>query len=199
MSAKHAVLGLLIEQPAHGYALARRLEERCASMSWTATGVYQALDWLSREGYACVRRGDDNRRNTSRDRSAPPSIYEATDRGHGFFHQWMVKSSPPRPVRHELDLKLIFASAEIIPDLMDQAQLYEYHCLNRLRSLSHATREPARRARATSDEFRELIERLRLDGEVKILQARIEWLRNIREELDTFTTPKLTTERRSGV
>jgi DNA-binding PadR family transcriptional regulator len=199
MSAKHAVLGLLIEHPAHGYELAQRLEERCASMSWTATGVYQALDWLSREGYVCPQRGDDDRQNTSHDRSAPPLIYEATDRGLSFFREWMGKSSLPRPVRHELDLKLIFASAEIIPDLMDQVQLYEYHCLNRLRSLSYATREPERRARATSDEFRELIERLQLDGEVKILQARIEWLRNMREGLATFTTPKLTTERGSGV
>lgn len=199
MSAKHAVLGLLIERPAHGYELAQRLEERCASMSWTPTGVYQALDWLFREGYVRTHREEQDVRDTSRDRSAPPLIYEATDRGLDFFRGWMVDPSPPRPVRQELDVKLLFAGAEDIPALVEQARLYEYHCLDRLRTLFRSTPEPeGDRPRATSVEFRELGERLRLDGEVKILQARIEWLRNVREEMHTFATPKLT-ERGFGV
>ena len=50
MSAKHAVLGLVIEQPGYGYQLARRLEVRCGAWGWEPSGVYSALDSLSREG-----------------------------------------------------------------------------------------------------------------------------------------------------
>ena len=49
MSAKNAVLGLVIERPGYGYDLARRLEERFGSSGFAPTGVYSALDQLSSE------------------------------------------------------------------------------------------------------------------------------------------------------
>lgn len=49
MSAKHAVLGLVIEHPGYGYQLAQRLDERFGSSGFAPPGVYSALDQLSRD------------------------------------------------------------------------------------------------------------------------------------------------------
>jgi DNA-binding PadR family transcriptional regulator len=49
MSAKHAVLGLVIEHPGYGYQLAQRLDERFGSSGFAPSGVYSALDRLSRD------------------------------------------------------------------------------------------------------------------------------------------------------
>ena len=49
MSAKHAVLGLVIERPGYGYQLAQRLDERFSSSGFAPSGVYSALDQLSRD------------------------------------------------------------------------------------------------------------------------------------------------------
>jgi DNA-binding PadR family transcriptional regulator len=51
MSAKYAVLGLVIERPGYGYQLAQRLEERFGSSEFAPSGVYSALDQLSRDAY----------------------------------------------------------------------------------------------------------------------------------------------------
>ncbi|HVR05288.1 MAG TPA: helix-turn-helix transcriptional regulator, partial [Solirubrobacteraceae bacterium] len=50
MSAKQAVLGLVIERPGYGYDLAQRLRERFGSSGFAPTGVYSALDQLVAEG-----------------------------------------------------------------------------------------------------------------------------------------------------
>ena len=49
LSAKYAVLGLVIERPGYGYQLAQRLQERFGSCAFAPSGVYSALDQLSRE------------------------------------------------------------------------------------------------------------------------------------------------------
>ena len=49
MSAKHAVLGLVIERPGYGYQLAQRLDERFGSSGFAPSGVYSALDQLTRD------------------------------------------------------------------------------------------------------------------------------------------------------
>ncbi len=54
MSAELAILGLLVEQPFHGYGIAQLIEAR-GMRSWTPVGfssIYQQLDHLVSEGFA---------------------------------------------------------------------------------------------------------------------------------------------------
>ncbi|MCP3939042.1 MAG: PadR family transcriptional regulator [Actinomycetia bacterium] len=56
MPAKLAVLGLLVEQPLHGYGVERLIEQR-GMRKWTSVGfssIYQILDQLVDEGLASV-------------------------------------------------------------------------------------------------------------------------------------------------
>ena len=57
MTAQLAVLGLLVEQPLHGYAIERLIDER-GMRNWTAIGfssIYQVLDQLVTSGWAEVQ------------------------------------------------------------------------------------------------------------------------------------------------
>lgn len=56
MSAKVAILGLLVEQPLHGYGVERLIEQR-GMRKWTSIGfssIYHLLDQLVDEGFAEV-------------------------------------------------------------------------------------------------------------------------------------------------
>src|ERR1700730_11441558 len=114
--AKHAVLGLVIEQPGYGYQLVQRLEDRCGAWGWNRSGVYSVLDQLERdEQVRSVR----SMAGATSGRAGPRPIYEATPQGIEFFRDWMFGSSPPTPVRHDLDLKMLLAGPEFLPRLID--------------------------------------------------------------------------------
>src|SRR5580658_5223131 len=78
MSAKHAVLGLLIERPGYGYQLARRLDERFGSSAFAPSCVYSALDQLIRDELVRELRSTDP--GPAR-RGGQRIVYEATARG----------------------------------------------------------------------------------------------------------------------
>ncbi len=175
MSAKHAVLGLVIEHPGYGYDLAQRLSERFGSSGFAPTGVYSALDQLRAEGLiraaGCLADG-------AAERAAPRTVYEATDAGVEHFDRWMRSDSPPAHVRDELNMKLALSRPRDLPGLIESACSQERECLARLQAL----RQPAARAAPASGERRrplawpDVATLLVRDAEIRQLQARIEWL-----------------------
>ncbi len=175
MSAKHAVLGLVIERPGYGYQLARRLEERCSAWGWEPSGVYSALDSLAREGNVRSVRG---KGSGATGRAAPRAIYEVTPKGRDFFREWMFETSGPSPVRQELDLKILFSGPEFLPRLIDQTWAQEQMCIDVLRTLTSATK-PSVPAGPLA--WREAAIVLQRDAEIKLLQVRIEWLQDARK------------------
>jgi DNA-binding PadR family transcriptional regulator len=180
MSAKHAVLGLIIERPGYGYQLAQRLEDRCGSRAWTRPNVYGTLDRLLQDGHISVV-GAHRPRTVEQDgRTAPRPVYAATQEGREFFSAWMSRASAPKHVRDELDLKLLFSSPEFLPDLMDQARAHEQVCLRELAALKRAL--PTDRSGPTSG-WRGAAILLEREREMKMLEARVEWLQHVREAM----------------
>lgn len=174
MSAKHAVLGLVIERPGYGYDLARRLEDRCGAWGWERSGVYSALDQLTRDGHV---RSEKAKSRASSARSAPRAIYESTADGVDYFREWITKSTSPSPVRQELDLKILFSGPEFLPRLIEQTWAQEQMCIDQLHALS-AT--PPAIARSGAPTWREVAPVLQREAEIKLLQVRVEWLQNAR-------------------
>lgn len=168
MSAKHAVLGLLIERPGHGYDVARRLRERFGSSGFAPTGVYSALDQLSGEGL--VRASGPLGRGG--ERSAPRTIYEATERGCEQFERWLRADSPKANIRDELNMKLALSRPRDLPALIELVQAQERQCLARLGEL----KSPDASAHGRSLCWSEVADLLVRDAEARQLQARIEWL-----------------------
>jgi len=173
MSAKNAVLGLVIERPGYGYDLARRLQERFGSSGFAPTGVYSALDQLTSE--ALVRSAG-RRDNGANERAAPRTIYEATPKGIDRFEEWMLRSSSLAPVRDELYMKLALSKPHNLSRLIELAQAQEEDCLARLAHL----KRPATRPRGGPTAWPEVAVLLVRDAEVRQLQARVEWLQKAR-------------------
>jgi DNA-binding PadR family transcriptional regulator len=173
MSAKNAVLGLVIERPGYGYDLARRLEERFGSSGFAPTGVYSALDQLSSE--ALVRSAG-ALAGGANERAAPRTIYEATLKGVDRFEDWMLESSSLAPVRDELYMKIALSRPHNLPRLIELTQTQEQDCLARLQRL----RAPSPRLQSRPKAWSEVAGLLVRDAEIKQLQARIEWLQKAR-------------------
>jgi DNA-binding PadR family transcriptional regulator len=180
MSAKLAVLGLVIERPGYGYQLARRLEERCGAWAWESSGVYGALDQLEREEH--VRSSGEKASGTT-GRGAPRVIYEATAKGQDFFRDWIFESSVPSPARQELDLKILLSGPEFLPRLIDQTWAQEQRCIDDLRALMSTSPACPPDRMPT---WREAAVVLQRDAEVKLLQVRIEWLQDARRVMKTI-------------
>ncbi len=174
MSAKHAVLGLVIERPGYGYDLAQRLRERFGSSGFAPTGVYSALDQLSAEGLVrsagCLADG-------SAERAAPRTVYEATDAGVEHFDCWMRSDSPLAHVRDELNMKLALSRPRDLPTLIELAGAQERECLERLQALKRSqTREDLPGQRRQGLAWEQVARLLVRDAETRQLQARVEWL-----------------------
>jgi DNA-binding PadR family transcriptional regulator len=178
VSARHAVLGLVIERPGYGYQLAQRLEERCAPWRWESSGVYGALDQLERESHVW---GDRTKTTASSGagRRGPRVIYAATERGRDFFAEWVLGASPPKPARQELDLKMLLAGPEFLPELVEQTWVQEQQCVDELQGLRSGT--PASMVDAARMGWSEGAVILQRNAEIKQLQTRIEWLQEARQ------------------
>jgi DNA-binding PadR family transcriptional regulator len=176
MSAKHAVLGLLIERPGHGYDVARRLRARLGSSGFAPTGVYSALDQLS---------GEDLIRATGPlghggERSAPRTIYEATESGRRQFDRWMLSGSSIANIRDELNMKLALSRPRDLPTLVELVHAQEQQCLTRLSELRSS--EASAHGRPVS--WSQVADLLVRDAEARQLQARIEWLQRAAAIMD---------------
>jgi DNA-binding PadR family transcriptional regulator len=178
MSAKHAVLGLVIERPGYGYQLAQRLEERFGSSGFAPSGVYSSLDQLVREDF--VRSAGEMGAGPAR-RAAPRTIYEATPAGVDHFEGWMLDSSPTPPLRDELHMKIALCRPSDVPRLIDVIYGQELACLGRLQDLKRLAEE---QRRGEAQGWARLMRVLARDAEVAFWNARIEWLQSARELLE---------------
>jgi DNA-binding PadR family transcriptional regulator len=177
MSAKYAVLGLVIERPGYGYQLAQRLEERFGCSEFAPSGVYSALDQLSRDSF--IRSAGQMGGGPSR-RAAPRTIYEATEEGVDHFEAWMLEASPTPPLRDELHMKIALCRPVDLPRLIDMVHGQELACMGRLRDLKQRADEDP----ADPHEWSSLMRTLARDAEVAVWHARIEWLQSARELLE---------------
>jgi DNA-binding PadR family transcriptional regulator len=178
MSAKYAVLGLVIERPGYGYQLAQRLEERFGSSGFAPSGVYSALDQLSRDEF--VRSAGEMGAGPAR-RAAPRMIYEATVEGVDHFETWMLGSSPAPPLRDELHMKIGLCRPRNLSRLIDMVYGQELACLGQLRDLKQLAGEETA---SEAHEWSRMMRVLARDAEIASWQARIEWLQAARELLE---------------
>jgi DNA-binding PadR family transcriptional regulator len=179
MSAKHAVLGLVIERPGYGYQLAQRLDERFGSSGFAPSGVYSALDQLSRDELVRSAGEMSTGRAGRAQRAAPRTVYEATDEGLEHFESWMLDPTPAPPLRDELHMKIALCRPANVPQLIEAVAGQELVCLGRLQDLKRLSEETA-----SSRDWSRLMGTLAGEAEVAFWKARIEWLQNARDLLE---------------
>jgi DNA-binding PadR family transcriptional regulator len=178
MSAKYAILGLVIERPGYGYQLAQRLDERFGSSGFAPSGVYSALDQLSRDQF--VRAAGEIGPGPAR-RAAPRMIYEATEEGIEHFEAWLLGSSPTPPLRDELHMKIALCRPGNLPRLIDLIYGQELVCMGRLHDIEQSAEGEAA---GHVQEWSRLMRLLARDAEIALWKARIDWLRSARDLIE---------------
>jgi DNA-binding PadR family transcriptional regulator len=166
---RHALLGLLADQPMSGYELSSRFEASVGS-TWSAghSQIYPELVRLAEEGL--VEAGEPGPRGRKR--------YAITGEGREAVQGWLASTAPDRTVRDEAALRTFFlwlmtpeAARAHVEGELDAAE----QALEGLRALA-ARRRPATPA--------ERSQRIALEAGLRATQSRAAWARWALERLD---------------
>lgn len=113
MSVRYAILGLLIEQPMHGYRLKKVIDHRLSPLWGLTTGqIYQSLGAMERS--ALVESRIERRRNRPQRK-----VYTVTPAGRRTLSAWLDKwpSHACRTIRDEPIVRMMFAEGQRALDL----------------------------------------------------------------------------------
>ena len=138
MSLKFGVLGLLAEEPLHGYEVKTRFEGLLGQTWEVNVGqVYSTLQRLERDGL--VRAGEERG-----DRGK--LVYELTDSGRGALDEWLNEpEAQPQQLREEIYVKMLLARRLANGSLAQLLGRQKRQYLQRLKELGsleeHAQRE----------------------------------------------------------
>jgi DNA-binding PadR family transcriptional regulator len=175
MSAKHALLGLLLQRPAYPYELADRLQARLGP-TWAINSgqLYQTIKRMDEEGLIEQVGGPEEARE---DRH----VYAITELGFEEFERWWFEDSVggARLSRRPLLVKITLAGPERLKDALEQIDAYERDCAERLKEFS-GKREavPVEGSRVRADH---VLLRLGLSADIFQLEGELRWARHAHE------------------
>ncbi len=166
MSLKYGLLGLLAEEPLHGYEVKNRFEEMLGGTWEVNIGqVYTTLQRLERDGLVrpVGERGDRGK-----------LLYGVSDAGHKALNEWLAQpESGPQELREDIYVKLLLAArlanGNLGPLLSRQKRAY----LQRLRDLNQLE------ARARKEGRTDLARLVR--GALLHTEADIKWIDELSE------------------
>jgi DNA-binding PadR family transcriptional regulator len=173
MSIKHAVLGLIAEQPMHGYRVKEAFDERMTPL-WglTTAQIYQTLGALERAGLVASRGERVGSRPTRR-------IYSVTDAGARELRRWLraSRSARARSFRGELPIRLMLLRPSGVGELSALLERCEHDAKHLHARVSEFPRPP--RAHDAQIDVLGVF----LDTMARQLEAELATLRRCREEV----------------
>jgi DNA-binding PadR family transcriptional regulator len=177
MSAKHALLGLLLDRPAYPYQMADLMEQRLGP-SWRVNSgtLYNTVKALEEDGL--IERVE-NVPTVRGDRH----VYSITDGGVKEFERWFEQTPDTvRLSRRPLLAKLTFAGPHRLVQTMSKVDEYERQCAERLSAIAGM-----RGALLGTDEellrADHLLLRLNLSSDIFALEGELRWAQDARELL----------------
>jgi DNA-binding PadR family transcriptional regulator len=160
----------------HGYALRKKCERVLGGFWQLNFGeVYRILDRLV----------DENLIEQINSGARAKKVYRITDKGRRNLDAFLleVPGDAPRPLRHELAIKLLFSTPDRLPQLLEsvrhQRSVY-------LRALQRVGAQRAKVKRLGDDGF---VTGLLIDGVELNVRAEIAWLDGIAEKLRARYSP----------
>jgi DNA-binding PadR family transcriptional regulator len=177
MSAKHALLGLLLDRPAYPYQLADRMEQRLGP-SWRVNSgsLYNTVKALERDGLI-------ERVNKDPGVQDERHVFQITQRGVGEFESWFGKANDGvRLPRRPLLLKITFAGPHRLAQAIEKIDEYELECAERLNATAgmHEALPGPEHELLRADN---LLLRLNLSSDIYALEGELRWAQQARELL----------------
>jgi DNA-binding PadR family transcriptional regulator len=176
MSAKHALLGLLLHRPAYRYQLGDRLQERLGPAWKINSGqLYQTVERLEDDGLI-------ERIDSAADEQDERHVFAVTATGAQEFERWFGDAvSRARLLRRPLLVKITLAGPERLQDTLHEIDQYERDCTTCLRErlrLREAIPLGGLRVRADHE-----LLRLNLNADIMQLEGELGWARHARERI----------------
>jgi DNA-binding PadR family transcriptional regulator len=176
VSAKHALLGLLLHKPAYRYQLGDRLQKRLGPAWKINSGqLYQTIKQLATDGL--IERVDG-----APDDQDEKHVFAITAAGAEEFERWFEEgASGTRLLRRPLLVKITLAGPERLESALDQIDAYEQECAARLKELSREREEiPVGGLQVRADH--ELL-RFALSGDVSYVEGELKYSRYMHERV----------------
>ena len=174
MSAKHALLGLLLHGSAYPYQLADRLETRLGP-AWAVNSgqLYQTIERLERDGLIERVEGSGQSRD---DRH----VFQITESGVTEFERWFdATTGGVRLYRRPLLVKITLAGPKRLREALGLVDAYELECAARLNELLRTRDEvPLHGSLVRADH---VLLRLNLSADISQLEGELQWARHARE------------------
>ena len=134
LSARHAVLGVLRDGPAHSYELAARIRELLGPGFEINTGQMSRLTkvLLEKNLIALVAETEEPVPRAGADRR----VYEITQEGAEEYEEFFEKgANETKLFRRSILVKIALAGPERMGEIPDQIGAYEQHCIDRMNAL----------------------------------------------------------------
>lgn len=181
LSVWRIVLGLVIEEPGHGYDIVQRMQKRFPSMEYAQSAVYKELRELEREGLVSIV-GTERRTADGGVAAHPPrTSYQATSKGKARFREWLLAPPAAPMMREELHLRISLSQPRDLPRLIELVDGEEQVCLANLNELRRQrNREGPMRAQGWARRMAMAADVL----EAGFWDGRIKWLGEIRTTLE---------------
>jgi DNA-binding PadR family transcriptional regulator len=173
MSAKHAILGLLLNKPSYAYELSMRLPSRLGP-AWTVNSgqISKTLERLELEGFVEViaePAGVGGRR-----------VVGITALGVEESDRWFADDTAgPRLSRRPLVVKIILAGPDRLPDALTHIDKYEVECVQTLNKVTkNRSAVPSDEGDPVRADYVLLL--LAISGEVEEVEGQLKWARHAR-------------------
>jgi DNA-binding PadR family transcriptional regulator len=177
VSVKYAVLGLLREQPDHGYRLKSRFEQRLGRVWRLNLGqVYQTLRSLEQDGL--VEQVGEDSEALDAPGIHPRRRYALTEKGRRKLDVWGRKTSTvPRPIRDEILVQLLILEKSSRDDALAviSAQERVYR--------RHQARLAAQKRRLVAGDPETVLANFGLEAALLQTDAHLRWLAYCRAKL----------------
>jgi PadR family transcriptional regulator AphA len=174
MSAKHALLGLLLNRPAYPYELADRLPSRLGPAWKLNSGqVYGTLKSMERDGLVEQVEAIDGAQRSRR-------VLAITSLGVEEFEYWFAADTDGVKLsRRPLVVKIILAGPSRLEEALGHIDAYEQDCAETLNTVSASRDEVGWEAPVLRAD--NVLLRLGMSVEVHELEGELKWARHARE------------------
>src|ERR1700684_23315 len=133
VSAKHAVLGLVIDQPSYADRIASGVRRQLRFADLAASYPSWALETLETEGL--VRRVDENGDPLRNGTPGRRAIYQATPLGEASFEDWLLSTAAEPPLRDDLHFRIALCRPRDARRMIELIHGQELVCLGRVQDL----------------------------------------------------------------
>jgi DNA-binding PadR family transcriptional regulator len=176
VSAKHAILGLVVEQPSYAWQIAAEARRQLRFADLADSYAYWALEKLEAEGL--VRQVYEEGVPVANPGAGRKAIYEATVKGVRTFEDWLQSTPGESSLRDDVQFRLAVARPDDVPRIVELIRDRELVCVAREQALEHVQSAKARSA------WRSALQDVSRDAELAFWRGQTGWLQSVRETLE---------------